>query len=116
MDHVYTFNNEKGDMTKITLPCSIQELSSLPQESKINVTTIFTRTSEEANDQHLDLITNVMKGENIVLSYICDICDKKYKTMNDMNSNQCKHCNKYYDYCKTHETFTTCPFCEHTLN
>lgn len=35
------------------------------------------------------LVKDVLKGENTIISYVRDICDEKYDTLDKMNSSKC---------------------------
>lgn len=50
-------------------------------------------------------------GDDVQITFLCDICDAQYKTLDAMYSVQCSSCNKCYDYCKFHENVCVCPFC-----
>ena len=95
---------------KLTLLKPDEEISA---DSKVNVSIKFIRdTLEPDADGYVKCMQDCFKGEAVSVSYVCDVCDTEYPTLNDMNSNKCEHCTKYFDYCKIHEPVTQCPFCK----
>lgn len=83
----------------------LEEINNLDLDKRVNISTKFIRGTLEPNvEENIKWIKEVIKGENITISYVCDICDEKYETMEKMNTRKCNQCTRYYDYCKTHES------------
>jgi len=101
---------------KILLNCAEIRISlertELEENELINVSINFIRNELIPDPQGYCEWTQINFGDSDVkLSYVCDICDAHYPTLNEMNSTICTHCAKCYDYCKVHEHVITCPFC-----
>jgi hypothetical protein len=86
-------------------------------DQKVKMTVKFIRDTL-APDIEADrkFIKDKFDIDEMEITYICDICNAKYQNLNEMNSKLCIDCNKYYDYCKIHETITQCPFCSYYIN
>ena len=84
----------------------------VPPDYQVKLSVKFIRDTMEPNqDLNIKWIEDVLKGEQTKISYVCDICEKEYETLEEMDTVGCKHCKKYFDYCKTHVSVTVCPFC-----
>lgn len=88
-----------------------------PPDSEVKLSFTFIRGTPEPNaEAYLTWIEEVMKGQNVTISYVCDLCSERYSSPYEMNTGKCNHCERYYDYCKTHESITVCPFCNNCVD
>jgi hypothetical protein len=79
---------------------------------KILISFITTRSTPDPDyEKHREFLQNNFGATNITFSFLCDICDKDGLTREQVFSKNCSNCNKYYDFCKSHENVIDCPFC-----
>ncbi len=81
------------------------------EEPKVGVSLTFTRSPESSTEDITNYLKSTFKTEQINISYVCDVCQKNHKTLDDMHTITCPICNKCCDYCKSHESVIQCPFC-----
>ena len=100
----------ENTIVEIKLPDDFPENPSPDYSARISIK--FIRGTPHGDiEGYKSWIRDTFEEEESRTSYVCDVCDKEYETMDDMNSEKCIRCMRYYDYCKTHVSVSECPFC-----
>lgn len=66
---------------------------------------------EECFELQRAYLVRHFNAQEIHFSIQCDVCSKDGLTKEDVKSSLCSSCESVYDYCKTHKTRKSCPFC-----
>ena len=99
-------------MTNVEVRFCYDETISIDDEQNVNASVKFIRNTLKPDIEiYKEWVRMNLGSTTALVLYICDVCDERHRTLDDMFTERCDLCLQYYDYCKIHNITMRCPLC-----